>query len=141
MKVESTIVESPLLARFIRFCLVGVPVTASYAVTAYAGIAWLGLPMLAANLLGCAASIIVSYLGQKYFTFRSLGEHQVELPKFLVLCVVAICASSICMAVIANTGVDYRIALVVSAGAIAVVNFTVMNIWVFAQARHASPAE
>lgn len=137
MKVELTTAQSALLIRFIRFCLVGVPVTASYAAVGYVGIEWLGLPILAANLLGCAASISVSYVGQKYFTFRSDGKHQVELPKFLVTCVVAIFASSICMTAITRTGVDYRIALVVSAGVIAVANFTVMNLWVFARRPHA----
>lgn len=127
--------SSPLAGKLLRFGLVGVPVTVSYGVSAYAAVRWLAMAPWLANLVGCAAAIAVSYIGQKYFTFRSHGAHQLELPKFLVTCVVAIVASSLCIAAITRAGVDYRLGLLTSALLIALCNFTVMNLWVFTQAQ------
>ena len=114
-----------------RFSIVGVVVTASYMAGTYSGIRWLGLSPLQSNWLGCAASIVISYLGQKYFTFRSEGAHQIELPKFLLTCTIAVVFSSLSISTTSHLGIDYRIGILIAAFILPLCNFTIMNLWVF----------
>ncbi|MGH8506695.1 MAG: GtrA family protein [Stenotrophobium sp.] len=127
--------HAPLLGRLLRFGLVGLFVTGGYAVSTYAAIRWLHALPLYASLLGCVVAIIVSYLGQKYFTFRSEGAHRIELPKFLLACTVAVVGSSASMIAVTHARLDYRLGILISALVLPLCNFTVMHLWVFAHAR------
>lgn len=127
--------HAELVARMVRFGIVGLVVTGSYAGTTYICVRWLGFNAVGAGLLGCAAAIVVSYLGQKYFTFRSDGAHRIELPKFLVACLIAVAVSSACMWAVDHRGLDYRLGILISAILLPVCNFTVMNLWVFRTAK------
>lgn len=132
----TSILHAPLAGKLLRFAIVGVVVTASYSSVAYAGLAWLRLSPIMSSVLACSAAIVVSYLGQKYFTFRSTVGHQLELPKFLAACMIAVVASTVCLSVVTHAGWDFRIAILISALVLPLCNFTVMNLWVFAQTGH-----
>lgn len=123
---------APLIGKLLRFAVVGSVVTGGYAIVAYSGIHWAGLNPQLANLIGCLAAIAVSYIGQKYFTFRSQQGHQFELPRFLLVCTLAVVASSASVATAIAIGLDYRIGIVIAAVAIPLCNFVVLNLWVFA---------
>jgi putative flippase GtrA len=63
-----------------RFVIVGILATATYYGSAVAlGIA---LSPMTANVVAWAISVVVSYLGQNYFTFRAGGRHEVFAPRF-----------------------------------------------------------
>ncbi len=130
-----TLSGTSLVARMLRFAGVGVFVTASYALTTFACIEWAHWHPVAAGLAACAVAIAVSYLGQKYFTFRSDAEHRIELPKFLAACMLAVVVSTACLTATAKLGIDYRAGILISAVLLPLCNFTVMNFWVFAQGR------
>lgn len=128
--------HAPLLGRLLRFAVVGVVVTGSYMLVTYAGIRYLSLTAVISGWYGCAAAIAVSYLGQKYFTFRSDGAHRIELPKFLLTCVIALAVSSVCMWAVDHAGLDYRLGVLIGAALLPLCNFGVMYLWVF---RHVQP--
>lgn len=123
---------APLIRKLVRFGLVGTLVTGSYALVTYSGVRYLYLSPQGANLLGCFVAIVLSYTGQKYFTFRSARGHRVELPRFLVVCVLAVLASSASVACAQGAGLDYRIGILGAAIVIPLCNFVVLNLWVFA---------
>jgi putative flippase GtrA len=125
-----------LFGRMLRFALVGTVVTGGYAASAYGGIEWMGMRPLSANLLGCAVAIIISYAGQKYFTFRSDGSHRVELPKFLFISLCAVACSTFSITVVTHIGLDYRVGILISAAAVQLGNFMAMNLWVFSHSRN-----
>lgn len=123
---------TPLIAKLLRFGLVGTLVTGSYALVTYSGVHYLHLLPQVANLIGCCVAIMLSYTGQKYFTFRSARGHRFELPRFLVICVLAVLASSASVACAHGAGLDYRIGILGAAVVIPLCNFVVLNLWVFA---------
>lgn len=124
-----------LLTKMLRFAVVGVVVTGSYALTTFAGIEWAGWHPALAGFAACAVAIVVSYLGQKYFTFRSDEEHRIELPKFLAACMLAVVVSTASLTTITELGLDYRLGILISALLLPLCNFTVMNLWVFGQSQ------
>ena len=72
------------VTRLARFGVVGVAATFVYfAITTVLGQHPIGIDPIAANTLGVAASLSVSYFGHHRYTFRVLGEHERYLPRFL----------------------------------------------------------
>ena len=58
------------LRRFCRFCIAGLGNTAMHFVVAWSALAYAGLAMPIANLLGCAAATLLSYFVNSRFVFR-----------------------------------------------------------------------
>ncbi len=65
-----------------RFIIVGIAATLTYYLSAVA----FGRSMapMTANVLAWAISLVVSYLGQNYFTFRAGGRHRIFAARFAI---------------------------------------------------------
>jgi putative flippase GtrA len=88
------------VARLGRFGMVGVVATFIYfAITTILGRPPIGMDPLAANTLGVAASLSVSYFGHHRYTFRMLGEHERYLPRFLIVMAGLFLLSTVAMAI------------------------------------------
>lgn len=73
------------MGRLFRFGLVGGAASLTYALVAYGLLTYSALGTGLASSLAYVVAIPVSFVGQKYFTFRSDGRTMTELPKFLVI--------------------------------------------------------
>ncbi|MEQ1863929.1 MAG: GtrA family protein [Micropepsaceae bacterium] len=71
--------------RLVRFGLVGGSSAAAYSLVLLALVTYAGAGSIVASALAYVIAIPVSFLGQKYFTFRSQGAVQRELPAFVAL--------------------------------------------------------
>lgn len=76
-------------AQFLRFLLVGGFNTVFGYAIIFSAMYWFGLSPVASNVLGYAIALIVSFLLNKFFTFRSSGNGKGELLRFLVVFVLA----------------------------------------------------
>ena len=65
--------------------MVGALCSAIYASVAWTMFEYLGQSSSASSLCGYFVAIPVSYLGQKYFAFKSRGSIEHDLPRFLML--------------------------------------------------------
>ncbi|GAA4249224.1 hypothetical protein GBZ26_26305 [Azospirillum formosense] len=75
----------------LRFALVGVLATATYyLLTVGLADGWLAvrLPAAAANLVGFAASLALSYVGHHRFTFGKESRHGRYMPRFIAVSLV-----------------------------------------------------
>lgn len=79
--------------RLVRFGLVGGSSAAAYSLVLLALVTYVGTGSIVSSALAYVVSIPVSFLGQKYFTFRSQGAVQRELPAFIALQIVNLVAA------------------------------------------------
>ena len=105
--------------------------TLTYMAVVWAAVEQFSLAPLKASLIGYCIAIVLSYLGQKYFTFRSEGAHRVELPKFLVTSAISFAGSVGAMAATTALGWDYRVGILSAATLVPLGTFVVMYFWVF----------
>lgn len=71
--------------RLLRFGLVGLVTTATYALVSLLIIEKFGLPALIASMIGFMSATGISYLGHALFSFRVKGDHKNFVWRFLVL--------------------------------------------------------
>lgn len=76
-----------------RFGLVGGSSAAAYALVLLVLVTFFGAGSIVSSALAYVISIPVSFLGQKYFTFRSQGAVRRELPAFIALQIVNLVAA------------------------------------------------
>lgn len=77
------------LARLVRYGLSGGASTVTHFGTGLAGVHLLHLRPVIASTAGFVASIVVSYLLQRYWVFRSTAGHALTGSKFLAVTAVA----------------------------------------------------
>lgn len=75
--------DQAFLAKVIRFAIVGLLGTIVYALIAFA-MTRSGLPIITAHTVALIVSLIVSYTGQKIFTFGIRGENRRLGPRFFL---------------------------------------------------------
>ncbi|MDF2621820.1 MAG: GtrA-like protein [Xanthobacteraceae bacterium] len=117
--------------RVLRFAIAGGLSTATYLVLMFALPSLLTLPALYINVLAVFGSSIVSYVGQKYFTFRLPGQHVQSISKFIAQTVSALVVSSLLVSLFAAIS-DARIGAVLAAVSIPLFNYYMFKYWTFA---------
>jgi putative flippase GtrA len=115
-----------------RFGLVGIAATVLYATLALALTHWF-FASVPASLIAYAAAATFSYLAHKSITFFSTGAHRLEAPRFVVLTAVGI-AIAFAAPLILTDMLALRpiFAVLLTCLLVPVVNFVVMDRWVFA---------
>jgi putative flippase GtrA len=75
----------PVLREINVFALVGVTATACQVAVSLAAQRWLALGAIVASLVGYAAAVGVSYLGNSLFTFRRPALHGPQFARFATI--------------------------------------------------------
>ena len=75
----------PVIREINVFAVVGVTATACQVGVSLAAQRWLGLGAIAASLVGYAAAVGVSYLGNSLFTFRRPALHGPQFARFATI--------------------------------------------------------
>ena len=90
------------------------------------------LPPATASVAAYAVAAIFSYLGHKFFTFMSAGSHQFEAPRFAVLTGFGLAAAYLLpMLLVGRFGLPVAIPILLTCILIPVVNFVVLERWIF----------
>lgn len=115
---------------WVRFGIVGVAATLSYAVIGLA-LAHVGVPVLLGNALAYALSFAVSYLGHYTWSFQTAASHRSALPRFAATQAGGLGLNTVIIAVLMHFGLPYVLAMPVAIVAVPVVVYFVSKFWVF----------
>lgn len=121
-----------LAAKITRFGFVGVASGTIYALVTWLLVALAGVSPVPASIGGYCASVPMSFLGHRQFSFRSNGHWTVEATRFAVSQAVniAVTAGSMAAAVRIAQGAWWW-GMVAAVVLVPIANFAVMNLWVF----------
>ncbi|RJT26025.1 GtrA family protein [Mesorhizobium waimense] len=119
-----------------RFGLVGIAATILYAAlaAAFAKSERLGFTPIQASLAAYAAAALFSYLAHKSVTFVSGRPHQTEAPRFFLLAATGLAIAYGAPALLTvKLGLPLIIPVLVTCLLVPVINFFVLDRWVFAE--------
>ena len=123
-----------MLRQLSRFAGVGVAATLVHITMAILAEAVIGLPAQAANLVGFATAVGVSYFGHLHFTFGVVPDHATHGARFVVVAISGLLTSSaITWAVHEQIGVPFAPTMVIVATSVPAVSFLLMRFWVFTE--------
>lgn len=94
----------------------------------------LGLPPLLANIVAFLLAFQISYWGHRHKTFQA-GHipHRQALPRFFMVSCLSFCLNEAMYFVLLRfTVLDYRLALLIVLGSVAVFTFVLSKLWAFA---------
>lgn len=117
--------------RWIRFGLVGGVATLSYFLLGLLFVQICRLPLLFGNALAYAISFVVSYAGQRIWTFQARGSHAVMLPKFAAAQLLGLGLNSLIVAALNRLGVSYWLSMIAAIAIVPVFVFLICKYWVF----------
>ncbi len=118
--------------RIARFALVGGSAALVYAASLLAIVHFLATSSMVSSALAYVIAIPFSFLGQKYFTFRSRGAMWGELPSFLLLQGVnLIAAVAVTHVVVDVLGFGHYAGIAAVIIAIAVISYASMALAIF----------
>lgn len=127
------------LQRYVRFVVVGGTAGATHFLTATAFATFAAWPPQWANVSGYVIALLTSYLGQSLWTFSRNQLSLISFARFTATSLSGFALNVIMYGALLHwTRLDYRVALLLVIGTVAVVTFLGMNHWVFA-ARRSSP--
>jgi putative flippase GtrA len=120
------------LPKLIRFGVVGVGCAALYAALAWMLTTVGGMTPVMASVSAYTAAGVVSYLGQKLFTFRSDAPHADAAPRFLAVFLVGIViATAAPMLMTDRMRLPPLAAIVFTCGVVPLINYAVLGRLVF----------
>jgi putative flippase GtrA len=118
--------------RVLRFGIVGGSSAAAYAVTLMTFVNLLGMGTIVSSAMAYVVSIPISFLGQKYFTFRSRGAMGRELPTYLLFQSINLAASVLVTYVIVDVlGMNHYVGIVAVISIVTLISYAAMALAVF----------
>ncbi len=120
------------VGRWLRFGIVGATAAAVHMGVAVAAVEGAGAHPQVANMLGFAVAFVVSYVGQRYFTFGSTQKHQVALLRFAVVAGTGAIVNLVVAGVLLKLGLYYAAAIFIGLLTAAVVTYQLNRQWTFA---------
>ena len=126
--------RGPVTARHAvpRFLVVGLASLAVDFSVYVAAHAWLGLPVWLAAAVGFAAAFVVNFgLNRRWVFAAAHAGRSGQLARYLVLVVVNLAITTGGVSLLVAEGVEYRLAKLLVAAAVAVLNFVAQRAWVF----------
>ena len=126
-----------LFFQFARFGAVGLLATLVHVAVGLGLAGAFGIAPLAANFAAFSVAVLVSYLGNRGWTFGLDGSGRLDqLPKFLVTAVLGLALNqALVFVLVERLGWSYGAALAVVVAVVPLVSFAANRWWVFAPAR------
>ena len=120
------------MAKLFRFGLAGGLSTLLYGVCAWCLVYLIALPPVVASIIAYLLAIPVSFILQRQFAFRSLGNARAELPRFLLVQGTNLVASTATMHAVVNVfHANPTIGVLITMMVIPLLSFVMMHLWVF----------
>jgi putative flippase GtrA len=126
----------PIGFRVLRFATIGIGATFLYAGLSLFLEEVFDLSSIGASITGYAIAASFSYLGHKYFTFLSAGEHREEVPRFVVTVLTGLGIATIAPFFFTYfLGLASWVAIAFTCIVIPATNLVVLDRWVFSNQR------
>lgn len=125
------IAADTLAARFARFVVVGVASGLIYAAVTTLLVSGAGAPPVPASIAGYCASVPMSFLGHRRFSFRSNGQWTAEAVRFGLAQALNIAVTAGAMQLALWRTGTYGWGMVAAVILVPIANFLFMNFWVF----------
>lgn len=120
------------MAKLFRFGLAGGLSTLFYGVCAWCLVYLVAQPPVVASIIAYLLAIPVSFVLQRRFAFRSLGNVRAELPRFLLVQGTNLVASTGTMHAIVNVfHANPTIGVLITMMVIPLLSFVMLHLWVF----------
>lgn len=117
---------------FARYLVTGGLATLAYFLGGLFFVRLLGWPLLPGNACAFLLGFLVSYTGQRFWTFRQArGRHTVFLPRFALAQAAGLVANSLIVAVLDRTGCPYEFSMVVASALVPLLTYALLRFWVF----------
>lgn len=118
--------------RILRFGVVGIAATLTYAGATALSVEWLHLAPVPASILGQIVSTGVSYFGHAFYSFRVKGDHRTFLWRFFVIGALTFTMNgAVTWLLTDKIGVSYRISVAIVTVLIPITNYLGNRFWVF----------
>lgn len=126
------LVMHPLMAKLIRFALVGVVGTGAHYAVLTLLVELAHVPILAATTAGFTVGALVNYTLNRRFTFVSDAKHSVALPKFLTVAALgAVCNGLVVAWLLQQTDFHYLVVQLFATSVVLLWNFAANSLWTF----------
>jgi putative flippase GtrA len=120
----------------VAFGLVGAFAAAMHYIVAVAVVTLAGTPPMVANIDGYCVALITSWLGQSRLTFREAPRTAWTPVWFALTSLSGFALNALAYAALLRwTTLDYRVSLAIVLLSVAVLTWTLCNLWVFAGSR------
>lgn len=130
--------RAALRRRFGRYVVTGVLATLTYFLGGLFFVRLLGWPLLAGNACAFALGFVVSYTGQRFWTFgEARGRHAVFLPRFALTQLAGLAANSLVVGVLDRLACPYEISMIVAGALVPLLTYALLRFWVFRNAENA----
>ncbi|WP_183449195.1 GtrA family protein [Microvirga lupini] len=124
--------DSNVLLRLFRFAIAGGICTLLHFFLTNVAVAGFRLDPVLSSSGAYLTCVPISYLLQSRFTFRAKQDTRAQVTKFTIVSVSGLLVSAAVMKwAVEKQGLPYWAGAAVVAGAIPVVNFLVLSVWVF----------
>lgn len=132
-----------LLAKAIRFTMIGLLSGVTFALTTAALVAGWGVDPVAASVVGYCVSVPTNFVGHRQFSFRSRGRWTAEAIRFLLVQLFNIALTIGTMrCVVQYFHAGYEWGMLATVIVVPVANFVFANLWVFRkQGFHSTPGQ
>lgn len=119
--------------QLLRFCIVGGVAALIHFSTVLTLVHFCQWHPLVANILAFCIAFVASFTGQYHWTFSNTTRQWHEsLPRFFSLSATSFLINEgLYWALLHYTSLDYRIALVITLGTVAIITFTLSKWWAF----------
>ena len=113
--------------------LVGTAATVTTYTVLIVGVEVLHVNAITASVVGYVLGILVNYILNYRFTFGSVQQHHVVIPKFLTVMIVGMFINAAVMYLGINwLGFHYMLAQLAAVGVVLLLSFTANRLWAFA---------
>jgi putative flippase GtrA len=130
--VRELLTSGHVLAKLVRFGAVGVLSGLIYALVTALLVSYAFVQPVAASVVGYCASVPMSFLGHRRFSFRSNGHWTMEAVRFVFTQVINILVTATAMAAATRwLGAPYWWGMIAAVILVPIANFAAMNLWVF----------
>lgn len=127
-----------LLAKAVRFTVVGVLSGLIYATVTALCLVVLEVAAVPASLIGYCASVPMSFLGHRQFSFRANGHWTIEAVRFVCSQAVNLTVTALAMdAAVHRFDLPWYWGIAGTVILVPIANFAFMNLWVFRDQAHA----
>lgn len=126
------------MSEFMRFGVIGIIATALYGAlaTVLTEWDWAGIEATSASVVAYLVAAIFSYLSHKSITFLSTRSHRVEGPRFVALTLAGLAVAFLAPVMLTDIlGLQPIFAILFTCVVVPMMNFVVMDRWVFAHRR------
>jgi len=119
--------------QFLKFALIGGLATATHVLVALGAFYAAGLGAFSANLAGFACAWLVSYAGNRAWTFAATQSHSVTAPKFLAVSLAGLVLNQAIIYVACDVAaLPFWFGLAIVVAAVPVLQYLAARHWVFA---------